>query len=297
MIGWGVIRTSLAALALSGWLAGCGPTSQYGPVSKARPLVVSLNPCSDAILAEVADPGQILAISHYSKDPRSSSMAAEVARRLPATGGTVEEVLALRPDIIIGTSFIDPATQRAYSRLGLRLETLGIAHDVDESRAQIRKIAALAGHPDRGEALIARIDAALSRAAPPVRRHAINAVVWQGGGMVPGRNTLILDLLRRTGFANFSVVQGYRQADILPLEAVLAHPPQVIITTVGSRELGEGSNRALLHPALGRLQGTAHYDLDPRFLYCGGPTIIHAARRLAAIREELASRGMGGTIQ
>ena len=54
-----------------------------------------LNPCTDAILAEVAAPGQLLAISHYSKDPRASSMEAAVAARFAATGGTVEEVLAL----------------------------------------------------------------------------------------------------------------------------------------------------------------------------------------------------------
>jgi iron complex transport system substrate-binding protein len=40
----------------------------------AHPSVVSLNPCTDAILAEVADPAQIAGLSSYSSDPAASSM-------------------------------------------------------------------------------------------------------------------------------------------------------------------------------------------------------------------------------
>lgn len=284
----GLRALHVGALALALLLVACGAPASEAPVNTpARPAIVSLNPCSDAILAEVADPAQVLAISHYSKDPRSSSMDVASARLFPATRGTVEEVLSLQPDLVIGTSFMDPATEGAYNRLGLRLEKLGIAHDLEENRAQIRQIAALAGHPERGDALIARIDDALAAAALPPGAEQIDAVVWQGGGIVPGGDTLILDLLRRTGFANFSVEQGLGQADYLSLEAMLAHPPQVILTTGGTSFTGEGSNRALAHPVLDRLEGTARRQLDPRFLYCGGPTIIDAVQRLAQIRSEL----------
>ena len=79
--------------------------------------MVSLNPCTDAVLAQVADPGQLLAISHYSLDPRATSMELAAARRFAATGGTVEEVLALEPDIVVTGSFLPPATVQAATRL------------------------------------------------------------------------------------------------------------------------------------------------------------------------------------
>ncbi len=111
-------------------LASCVPQSnaQGEPRTPSHPTIVSLNPCTDAILAEVADPAQILAISHYSRDPRSSSMDMRVAQALPSTRGTVEEVLALHPDIVLGSTFIDPATASAYHRLGLRF---GLGHAED----------------------------------------------------------------------------------------------------------------------------------------------------------------------
>lgn len=261
-----------------GLLAACGqPLALRGSGSR-LPTIVSLNPCADAILAEVTQPGQILALSHYSADPRSGSMDPAKARQYRTTRGTLEEVIVLRPDLVIDGTFVPPATAAAYRRLGLRLETLGIASTVAESRAQIRQLARLAGNPARGEALIARIDGALAAAAakdaPPV-----SALVWEPGGIVPGDDTLIAELLRHTGFANFAAARGLGQADQLPLERVLADPPRVILVA--------GSDRALHHPALSHLAGTARAALDPRLLYCAGPTIIPAAQRLAAVRRSL----------
>jgi iron complex transport system substrate-binding protein len=261
-------------------LSACIPASQ-AETPHPHPTIVSLNPCSDAILAEVADPAQVLAISHYSADPRSASMPAEQARRYRTTRGTLEEVLALHPDVVIDGSFIAPATRAAYSRLGLQLETLGIADDVDQARAQIRRIAELAGHPERGAALVARIDAALVQATPP-DGEMLPAVMWQPGGIVPGDATLIADLMRRTGFSNFSATRGLRQADQLPLERVLADPPRVLLVA--------GDSRALSHPALNALHDTKRARFAANLLYCAGPTIIPAVERLAHVRRDVAMR-------
>ncbi len=272
-----------AAILLGLALAACSPA----PASKAprqHPAFVSLNPCTDAILAEVADPAQILALSHYSHDGASSSMDLATARRFRSVSGTVEEVLALQPDIVISGNFMSPATVGALDRLRLRLVQLPIASTVVQSEAQIRALAQLAGHPERGEALVSRIEAALAAAAPPPGSAPISAVVWQSGGMVPGGNTLIAELLGRTGFTSLSVVRGMKQADILPLEAMLADPPAVILAAGNARA---DEDRLLDHPALTALNATKRARLDPSLLWCGGPTIILAAQRLNNVRQSL----------
>ncbi len=264
------------------------------PAPHAQPTIVSLNPCADAILAEVADPAQIVAISHYSADPRSSSMPAEVARRFATTRGTVEEVFALHPDLVIDGAFTAPPTMSAYARLGLRVETVGTVNSVDDARAQVRQLAALSGHPARGEALVARIDAALAAAAPAPGGEPLRAVMWESGGMVPGDQTLIADLLRRTGFLNASAAKGYAQADLLPLEKLLADPPEVILTAAAGEGQGADVDRMLSHPALAVLHGVHRARFPANLLYCGGPTVIRAAEVLSAVRTDtLAVLGSG----
>ena len=256
-------------------LAGCAAPPPRAVAD--QPTIVSLNPCTDAILAEVADPEQILAVSHYSHDPRSSSMDVARARSFRATGGTVEEVLALDPDVVVGSTFIPPATRAALADLGLRVETVGIASTIADSKAQVRQLAALAGHPERGEALVARIEAALATAQP--HGEPIPAVLWQPDGLVPGEGALVTELMGRTGFASHSAERGLGQADYLSLERLLADPPRVLLVA--------GSERGQHHPALAELPQMRRARFDPALLYCGGPTIFRAAERLAEIQGTL----------
>jgi len=274
---------------------GCSQAPQQA--TGEHPTIVSLNPCTDAILAEVADPAQLLAISHYSHDPRATSMPLGQARRLHATGGTVEEVLALDPDVVVAGAFLPPATAQAFDRLGIDVETFGIVPDLAENATQIRRLAALAGHPERGEALLARIDEALARArhdacperlACPASRRGpkVDALLWQTGGIVPGEATLIARLLAHTGFASHSAARGLGQGAYVPLERVLADPPQVVIAA--------GSERMLTHPVLRGLVGVHYERLDPSLLYCGGPTVVRAVERLAEIRARIPLPPAGG---
>jgi iron complex transport system substrate-binding protein len=156
------------------------------------------------------------------------------------------------------------------ARLGLKLEEVPIASTVEQSIAQVRQLASLSGHPERGEALVRRIEVALA-AARPIDKRVVPAVVWQSGGIVPGEGALITDLLRRTGFAS-------------PLEQMLADPPRVILAT--SRD-HSGEDRMLAHPALRSLKETRREPLDPSLLWCGGPTIPLAVARLAEVRRAL----------
>lgn len=242
------------------------------PEPREHPTIVSLNPCTDAILAEVAEPAQILAVSHYSHDPRSTSMDLATARRFRATGGTAEEVAALAPDLVIGSSFMDPATRAALSDLGLRVETFASPATVAESVAQVRALAALARHRDRGAALVRRIEAAVAvSSGPPVE-----AALWQGGGIVPGKGTLVSDLMARAGFSSYAEARGMGQGDYLPLERIAADPPELLLLA--------GEERGQRHPLLARIRGMTAARFEPRLFYCGGPSIPKAMERLRAVR-------------
>lgn len=263
---------SLLALALAGCSSPTVPRGE-GP----HPTIVSLNPCADAILAEVSSPGQLLAISHYSKDASSSSMAPADASRFRATGGTVEEVLSLDPDVVVASSFLAPATRAALEELGLRVVTFGSTNSVADSLTQVRELAAITGDKAAGERLVARIEAALAETTPA--GEPVEAALWQPGGIVPGEASLVSDLLRRTGFASYSTRRGMAQADYLALEQVLADPPQLLLVA--------GSETGQKHPVLDRIPAMKRENFDTRLFYCGGPSIIRAADRLRTIRASI----------
>lgn len=263
------MRKTLAAVLL---LAGCA--GQPAPAGGEHPTIVSLNPCADAILAEVTVPGQLLAISHYSHDPAATSMLPQDAARFGSTGGTVEEVLALDPDVVVADTFLAPATRHALESAGVDVVTIGIATSLQQSYAQIREVAELSAEPARGDALAAEIGLAWAEYADDGPR--IPVLLWQQGGIVPGRESLAAEMLESTGFTLHSAARGLGQGAYLPLEQVLADPPALI--------LAAGDERMLTHPVLRQLDGVRYETFDSTLLFCGGPTIPRALGRLGAIR-------------
>jgi iron complex transport system substrate-binding protein len=271
--------SGLALLAVLSLAAGCAPAGPAQPRSHAAPTIVSLNPCLDAILVEIAPSDQVLALSHYSRDPGSSSITAEVAARYDVTGGSAEEVIALQPDVVLASIFLPQPTRSALERAGVRVETFGSPTTIAESVAQVREVAALAGAKTGGEALARRIVA--DGVAPP--RPAIPALLWQEGEIVAGEQTLIAELLRAEGFASHAAARGLQQADRVSLESLLADPPALVLVA------GEAPGQR--HPVLaGILKTTDIAPLDPALLYCGGPTIPKVRARLRAIRAAVERR-------
>ncbi|WAT17990.1 ABC transporter substrate-binding protein [Aurantiacibacter sp. MUD11] len=256
-------------------LAACGEAPER--LESGAPTVVSLNPCADAVLAEIATPGQLLAISHYSHDPAASSMPLDEARRYAITGGAAEEVLALSPDIVVADSFIAPATRRALEQAGIRVETIGIAMSLEDSLEQIAFLGEMTGNAARAEELAGEI--AASWDAYRWDGPTVSALLWQQGGIVAGEHSLAHALLEQAGFASQPAARGLGQGAYLPLEQVLADPPQVVITA--------GDERAFGHPAMQAAAGVAHHELEPSLLYCAGPTIPRALARLAEIRVQV----------
>jgi iron complex transport system substrate-binding protein len=236
------------------------------------------------VLVRIANPEQIAAISHYSHDPRATSIVPLArALRFPVTSGTAEEVIAKQADLVIAGPHVALPTIHALQKLGIPLMQMGVPQSIADSQKEISRLAAAIGQSARGKRLNATIDAALDRAEPHDKA-LVPALIWQGGGMVPGADTLADELLRRTGFANMSSAYGLQQWDVLPIEHLLARPPRVLLS-VGA----EGQrDRMLSHPVMRHLaEHIAIRAYSPRLLHCGGPTIIDAVDRLSQIRRSL----------
>lgn len=252
-------------------LAACSqPVKQGG----SRGGIVSTNPCADAILVRLVPRERIAAISHYSHDPSSTSLPLQVARRFPATGGTAEEVIALRPDLVLTSSFTPAATRAAYARAGLKTLVLDSPTTVEASERQVMQIAEAVGALNRGEAMVRSINQSLS---PPVESGP-SALLFIAGDLASGSGNLLDELLRRAGFRNAAADYGLTYTGTIPVETLVTNPPDVIIASSDGRT-ADLRRRLLSH--------TPQASFDRRLVNCGGPSIPPAMARLRAIRGSL----------
>lgn len=241
--------------------------------------IVSTNPCADAILVRLVAPDRITAISHYSHDPAASSLPPSVARRFATTAGTAEEVLALKPALVLADSFAPAATLAAYRRAGLRTVVLDSPVTIAASIAQVRQVAAAVNEPARGAVMVREIEQALRISTPGAGEGLKPAALFYiAADLASGSGNLLDELMNRAGLRNAAADYGLAFTGTIPIETLVARPPAVIVST------GEGRSVALRRQLLPRV---AEATFPRGLINCGGPSIPPALARLQAIRAAL----------
>jgi iron complex transport system substrate-binding protein len=285
--------TALRALLCAGFALGSAASAVAAPTR-----VVSLNPCLDAMIVELIPRERIAAISHYSRNPWDSTIA-DLAHTLPIIHETAEEVVALKPDLVVTGLYSAVPTRNALERVGIRVELFDIPTTIEQSHEQIRRLAALLNEPERGEALIERIDAAIAKARPSAGTPRLSAAVYQPGGYTAGAKTITNDLMQVAGLENLPTRYGMEQHLPIALEDLLRSPPDILLVGETTRGAPTQAERIVRHRALRALEDrVTRYEYPARLLYCAGPTIIPALAALANARDKaLKERGLNRNAQ
>jgi iron complex transport system substrate-binding protein len=251
--------------------------------------VVSFNVCTDQLVIVLADPSQIAGISRYASDPAISALA-EQARAFRRVSWQAESTIPLDPDLVlVGFSWDRSLMQQMLRALGFNVVKVDVVADLAGAYAQIREVAALLGHPKRGEALIAEIDAARQRLARAPRPARSTALLIGNGGYTVGPASLAAALMKEAGLLPPpGAPAGY--GGFVPLEKLIELRPDVLVMS-NALELPDGQGAVYLtHPALQRLYPMNRRIILPsRYTLCGGPSLVRAFDYLTEVVTRLAA--------
>jgi iron complex transport system substrate-binding protein len=267
---------AVATLAMFGGLS-------FGPALAASlPRIASMNVCTDQLLIPLADPEQILGLSRFSRDAWQS-FAADDARRYPILSGGAEDILVLRPDIVVASLFDKRSTRELLKEKGLHLAEFAVPRNLDEVKAQIREMGEIAGHPDRAAAEIARLDAAIARARRAVAVKRYSVLPLSRRGWVSGSDSLVSSLLTETGLFNAAGDLGVGTGGYASLEAIVSLKPDFILVSEAGDRAEDDGRAFLLHPALERFYPPNKRIVIPeRLTVCGGVMLAEALDVLVA---------------
>jgi iron complex transport system substrate-binding protein len=246
------------------------------------PRVASMNVCTDQLLLTLADPEQIVGLSRYSRD-RFQSWAADDARRYRILSGGAEDILVLRPDVVVASLFDKRSTRELLKEKGLHLAEFAVPNSLEEAKDQIRQMGAIVGHPDRATAEIARLDAAMARARRVVTDRHYRVLPVSRRGWVSGRDSLVSSLLTETGLFNAAGDLGVSSGGYASLEAIVSLKPDFILVSEAGDRAEDDGGAFLLHPALERFYPPSRRIVIPdRLTVCGGVMLADALDVLIA---------------
>ena len=267
-----------------GYILGLVLAASLCPPALAAPQrVVSINLCADELVIPLADRDTIKSVSYLSADPEESPVADE-AKGLPVNYARAEEILPLKPDIVFANRFSAAYTVNLLRRLGVNVVELPNPTDFDGIRANIRRVAKLLGHPERGEAMIRDFDETLAQAKMPVGATRPLAVVYRAGGYTDGGTGLSSEVLAHVGLRNMAQERGLKQWDHLSVEQLLLDQPDVVVVSAYRQEAPSEEAAVLEHPALRAYLATHRsISIPAKYWGCGTPAIAEAAKRLSAL--------------
>lgn len=270
-------KTIIAALILGATLHAASGTND--PPHR----IVSYNLCADQLLLALADPGQIAGLSPYAADASLSVMTAEAAK-YPRLGWDTEYVINLSPDLVL-TGPTDRPTRAVLDASGLRVVQINLVSDLAQAEKQIREVATLIGHPDRGETLIRQLKEAETKLARSAFSPPRTASVIERGGYTEGSDSLVTAMLNIAGLRPPPDAPG-GFGGYISMEKLLTNGPDVLVLRDVPRAAGDQSALFITHPALlDRYPANHRIELPSRYSLCGGPALVQG---LDALRAALA---------
>lgn len=271
------------------------PEAGKARLATAPQRIVSINLCADELALRLARPATLTSVSSLARINIGSNVA-DLARGVAPNHGAVEELMALKPDLVVAGRFTTRNAVALLRRLDVHVVDLDVPTSIAGVREQIREAGALFHARDRAAQVLQQFDERLHAVKPTGVRP--TAMVLRPAGFTTGEGSLLDDVLKHAGMTNLvgsGPLAGYEQ---LPLEFILEARPDILIIAGDPAAPPSLATGILDHPALRALNGrTMVVTLPSRLWTCAGPGVADAVALLAgAAAEWRANSGASGPL-
>jgi iron complex transport system substrate-binding protein len=235
---------------------------------------------ADRVLSDLCEPDRIVAFTTHGAE-RSGIAHRLKGKPLIAARAPLEQVLALKPDLLIVNNLVDPGYVAQLREHGVRVFDLGHMHGLETLLPDIRALGWLIGAPERAERYARRLAQRMERVAAGLdgpRPRAMYVSIY-GDRMYGGAaRTSYHDILVHAGLRDVAAEAGMQGWPEITGEQILALDPEVLVTQSNMAQVlcrHAGLERA--RPCRGR--GSV-VELEAALMDDPGPSILDATESL-----------------
>jgi iron complex transport system substrate-binding protein len=249
------------------------------PAFAAPQRIVSTFLCTDEYVFRLVPRHRIAALSYEATDRHPVvSTIADRAKGIRTIHPSTETVLSLAPDLVVMYAGTNPRLHLNLKKLGIAVLDVPWANSLADVRAVTTMLGDRLGAPDAAKKMLAGMDRKIADARAAAPRPPVKAILYEPNGYA-GAGGITDEVMALSGIANAVPQARLTRMGTLPVEAVIAARPELLI--LGGEERS-GSARAYMilhHPALKALNGQTYMEhavLTP--LLCPGPWSLDSAR-------------------
>lgn len=269
------MRTA-AALAMLTVLMGC---QQRAPLPE-RHGVVSIDYCADQMTLGLLPRNHIRAVSFETDS--DTSFAAPRAKGIPRLRPQIEDIVRLRPAVVVRSYGGDARLGRQLEAVGIRVVQLGYPGTLDEIRADVLRVGGELGAEKRAAERIAGFDAELA-AAKRQKAPGRTVLYVTPGDVTTGPGSLVAEVIGAAGYRPYRKEPGWGS---LPLEQMVRRAPNAVLRGFfDSAHYRQDYWTSSRHPVVARATRDAiDVEVPGAWISCGNWLTGHAVAKLAAAK-------------
>ena len=240
--------------------------------------IISLSPSNTEILFAIGAGDRVVGVTEYCNYPPA-------AKTRPRVGGvstvSIEKVVALNPDIVIGCSLNGKDTFERLEELGIPVLGLN-PKNISGILADIELVGRVTGEESNATNLVtamkSRLDAIRAKARAMSQQAEAPTVFYDIGGFyTAGNGTFVNEIIETAGGRNIAADKtGYFQMSI---EELIAKNPQVIICDRGMGSMSKAYEEIMSDDRLKIVDAVRNnrvYLIDGDIIDRPGPRIVNA---------------------
>ena len=225
-------------------LTSVGQTPASGEREAKPGRVVSAVLAADEVLLELLAPPRLAGITALVDDPDISNAAGRVPPDIARHHGSPEEILRLKPDLVVVSDYNSSSLRRIFTPLGIRTLALSRYASFADIEQSVKQLGRETGEEEKAEKLVRRMKERLTRIEKKTAKQ-IRVLFYSKGGFTAGSGTLIDDMIRLAGGTNTAAEAGLKGTTEIPLELALSLKPDVLLLPSWKRNAGGLSLEAL----------------------------------------------------
>jgi iron complex transport system substrate-binding protein len=269
------------------WRLGLALALMWQPVQATPQRVVSVFLCTDEYVFRLLPRERIAALSVLAGDKHPVvSTIADSVKGIALIRPNAEEVLSKNPDLVVMYQATNPRLREHLAQAGIPILEVPWANSLADVRHVTKLLGETFGTQDRAAALLADMDARLKIAHDKAQSPPVSTLIYEPNGYATA-DGVTDEILNASGLSDAGVKMHPTRMGTLPVEAVVAAAPELLILNNTREGAPAKADAVLRHPALASLKDKtliAHASLTP--LLCPGPWSADAAAEFSKLGAE-----------
>ncbi len=221
-----MISRVLSILVLLGGLA----SGRAGPPSPKPQRIASINLSADEVLAEILPLERLVSVTRWADEKGTSNVVGRIPPQVHRfVKSDLEQLVALRPDLVVVSEYTDADFLKLLERSGLRVYRMQGLNSLPGLRAALLELGRAVGEEEAAHRLVARFDAKLAELSRRLAEAKRPRVLYWSANMTAGADTAIGALIEAAGGINVGREMGVMGIAPPGAERAFVADPDVVL--------------------------------------------------------------------